>query len=332
MLNLETKELGKTLEFLSILGCDLSSLEYIEKDNIFYNSKTFEPIDNLLTYILINYQHPSDLHFYFDSRNKTIGLRVRKNGNLNNTSLTIDSKDNYTTARFENSETSYSTKYFKDIFEKIIIRSSMESGESYDFVTDVSIPIFGNFRLRKVASGHDGLVRILKTDYGFSHDSNIIHIKENPVYVGEAHFINDLLTCNSSITLPTEIKQKVELYNTNLSKMFNAVHHLFENHTLFASFNNGMKYRLDKKMKFILEYMGDNIINVNIQKNYSISQTEMDTVILKYISDNYQDFYDPIFTSFVEDVTKLKIDPTIGEFQTPEAFQSYLISLTMLKI
>lgn len=324
MLNLETKELGKTLEFLSILGCDLSSLEYIEKDNIFYNSKTFQPIDNLLTYILINYQHPSDLHFHFDSRNKTIGLRVRRYGQLINTSLTTTSKDNYTNAQFGNSSINYSTEYFKDIFEKIIIRSSMESGETYDFVSDVTVPVFGNYRLRKAACGHDGLARILSQDqnYGISHDNNIMQIKENPIYISEAEFNKNLLICSSFITLIPEIKQKVELYNNNILKMFNAIPELIE------SFNNGY---IDKKMKLVLEYIGDNVINVSISKNYSTGH-EMDKVISKYLYENYQDFYDPVFTNFVENATKVKIDTTIGEFKTPEAFQNYLLSLVMFKI
>lgn len=324
MLNFEAKKLEKAIKFLSLLGCELSSLEYIEKDGVFYNSKTFEPIDNLLTYILINYQHPSDLHFNFDSRNKTIGLRIRRHGQLIKTSLISTSKDNYTNAQFGNSSINYSTEYFKDIFSKIVVKSSIESGESYDFLSDVTLPVFGNYRLRKVACGHDGLVRILSQDqnYGISHDNNIMQIKENPIYIGEAEFNKNLLICSSFITLTPEIQQQVELYNDNILKMFNAIPHLIE------SFNNGY---LDKKMKLVLEYIGDNVINVSISKNYSTGN-EMDKVISKYFYENYQDFYDPVFTNFVENVTKVKIDPTIGEFKTPEAFQNYLLSLAMFKI
>lgn len=323
-MKLNTKELDKTIKFLSLLGCELSSLEYIEKDGIFYDSKTFEPINNLLTYILINYQHTSDLHFNFDSRNKTIGLRLRRYGQLIKTSLISTSKDNYANAQFGNSSINYSTEYFQDIFSKITNKSSMESGETYDFVSDVTIPVFGNYRLRKAACGHDGLARILSQDqnHSISHDNNIMQIKENPIYIVEAEFNNNLLICSSSITVTPEMQQQVELYNNNILKMFNTIPHLIE------SFNNGY---LDKKMKLILEYIDDNVINVSISKNYSTGP-ETDKVISKYLYENYQDFYAPVFTTFVENVTKVKIDPTMGEFKTPEAFQNYLLSLTMLKI
>jgi hypothetical protein len=319
MLKIENNDLDKINEFLSLLNTDLSSIDYIEKDNFFYNAKTKETINHFLTYILVNYKDITDLHFNFDSYQKIIRLRVRKNGNMHDIPITIAANDNYAIAKINNQ--SFAIDVFKDILEQIRGPSSMETGQTYDFYSDLDIPMFGMYRLRSSSCGHDGITRILKNKNNTSTDINynILQIKENPIYTIEAELINGGFIHNSGVTFTPEIQTKIDLYESKLDKMFNK----------FKGKLNIYKYN---KIKIVLEYMGNNTINVIIPNTYSIGRVEMNKTILKYVLKHYSDFYDPIFTAFIEDVTQVKFDPLIGEFKTPEAFKNYLTTLDMIKV
>jgi hypothetical protein len=319
MLKIENNDLDKINEFLSLLNTDLSSIDYIEKDNFFYNAKTKETINHFLTYILVNYKDITDLHFNFDSYQKIIRLRVRKNGNMHDIPITIAANDNYAIAKINNQ--SFAIDVFKDILEQIRGPSSMETGQTYDFYSDLDIPMFGMYRLRSSSCGHDGITRILKNKNNTSTDINynILQIKENPIYTIEAELINGGFIHNSGVTFTPEIQTKIDLYESKLDKMFNK----------FKGKLNIYKYN---KIKIVLEYMGNNTINVIIPNTYSIGRVEMNKTILKYVLKHYSDFYDPIFTAFIEDVTQVKFDPIIGEFKTPEAFKDYLTTLDMIKV
>jgi hypothetical protein len=333
MLKIETNELDKITEFLGLLNTDLNSLDYIEKDDFFYNVKTNEAINHFLTYLLINYQNFTDLHFTFDPRQKIINVRVRQLGQMYKTSITLSASDNYEIAKINNH--SFSTYMFKEILEVIQLNSSMENGKDYDFKHDLNIPMFGEYRLRSAVCGHDGITRLLKLHEENNMDTincNIMKIDRNPIYtieveVKEGFLIHDgklqlkesVLIHNSKVQFTPEIQSKIDLYEEKLDKMFKT----------FKGNVNIYKY---KKMKIVLEYEGNNVINVTIPNTYSIGRVEMDKVILNYVLKNYSDFYDPIFTSFIEDVTQIKFDSIIGEFKTPEAFKDYLTTIGMLKI
>lgn len=319
MLKIENNDLDKINEFLSLLNTDLSSIDYIEKDNFFYNSKTKETINHFLTYILVNYKDITDLHFNFDSYQKIITLRVRKNGDMHDTTITISANDNYELAKSNNQ--SFSIDVFKDILEQIRGPSSMETGQTYNFYSELDIPMFGIYRLRSSSCGHDGITRLLKSkDNSFADiNYNVFEIKENPIYIIEAELLDGVFIHNSGVTFTPEIQTKIDLYESKLDKMF----------TKFKGKLNIYKY---KKIKIILEYKGNNTINVIIPNTYSIGRVEMNKTILKYVLKHYSDFYDPIFTAFIEDVTQVKFDSIIGEFKNPEAFKDYLTTLDMLKV
>lgn len=319
MLKIENNDLDKINEFLSLLNTDLSSIDYIEKDNFFYNAKTKETINHFLTYILVNYKDITDLHFNFDSYQKIIRLRVRKNGDMHDTSITISANDNYELAKSNNQ--SFSIDVFKDILEQIRGPSSMETGQTYDFYSELDIPMFGMYRLRSSSCGHDGITRLLKHKENNKSDINynVMEIKENLLYTIEAELIDGVFIHNIGVTFTPEIQTKIDLYESKLDKMFNK----------FKGKLNIYKYN---KIKIVLEYMGNNTINVIIPNTYSIGRVEMNKTILKYVLKHYSDFYDPIFTAFIEDVTQVKFDPIIGEFKTPEAFKDYLTTLDMIKV
>lgn len=333
MLKIETNELDKITEFLGLLNTDLSSIDFIKKDDFFYNVKTKELVNHFLTYILINYEHVSDLHFTFDPRQKTISLRLRTHGSLHNTSIMLSASDNYETAKINNH--SFSTEMFKEMLETVQLNSSMETGKNYDFKLDLNIPMFGQYRLRSAVCGHDGITRLLKisNENGVNpFNYNILEIERNPIYTievelkegvlihdGNLQLKENVFTHNSKVQFTPEIQGKIDLYEEKLDKMFKK----------FKGKVNIYKYR---KMKIVLEYEGNNVINVTIPNTYSIGRVEMDKVILNYVLKNYSDFYDPIFTSFIEDVTQIKFDSIIGEFKTPEAFKNYLMTIDMLKV
>lgn len=320
MLKIENNELHKITEFLGLLNTDLSSLDYIEKDDFFYNVKTKESINHFLTYLLMHYRNITDLHFNFDPWQQIINLRIRQHGEMQNTAITLSANDNYTIAKIN--KHSFSTEMFKEMLETIRLYSSMESGKSYDFHCDLNIPMFGQYRLRSAASGHDGIVRLLRLTDNSRLDSinhNIMQLKRNPVYTIETELKDGILIHNSQVKFTPEIQSKIDLYENKLNKMFDL-------------YKDRLNIYKDKKMIIVLEYEGNNIINVTIPKNYHISKVEMDKTIFKYVMKHYSDFYDPIFTAFIEDVTQTKFDAIIGEFKTPDAFKDYLITIDMLKV
>lgn len=230
MLKIETNELDKITEFLGLLNTDLNSLDYIEKDDFFYNAKTNEAINHFLTYLLINYQNFTDLHFTFDPRQKIINVRVRQLGQMYKTSITLSASDNYKIAKINNH--SFSTYMFKEILEVIQLNSSMENGKDYDFKHDLNIPMFGEYRLRSAVCGHDGITRLLKLHEENNMDTincNIMKIDRNPIYtieveVKEGFLIHDgklqlkesVLIYNSKVQFTPEIQSKIDLYEENL--------------------------------------------------------------------------------------------------------------------
>jgi len=323
MLVLEKEKLEEIIDFLSVIGCKLQFLDYIQKDNTIYHAKTFEPVHDVLTYILIKYDDISELHFHFNQQNKNFDLRVRKSGNLISVPSIINIKDNYSTIQFGNNSHPYSTEYFKDILRTLSDPNSTKYGHA-DFINDVSIPAFGNYRLRMATLGYEGIIRLIKKDE--DNNNNLLAIKPNPVYIFEAEIKDSIVNCNSTITLTPEIKEKITTYENALSKMFDLIPKKVE------KFSKGINFYKSNKMKIGLEYIGENILNISIFKNYYIEKEDLQTYISEYLYDNYQDFYDPIFTNFVEDVTQIKIDPIIGKFKNAEDFKDYLLALKILKI
>lgn len=324
MFILEEKESEKTIEFLNILGCDLKFFDYIEKDNVFYDPKTFEPVQDLLTYLLVKYEHFTELHFHFNEQNKNFDLRIRNCGQLNSVSSIINSKDDYSTIQFGTNSYPYSTEYFKDLLRTLSVPNSTKYGQA-DFVHDVNIPVFGNYRLRMATLGCEGIVRLLKKDENNSNN-NVLKINPNPVYIFEAEIKNDTVNCSSNITLTSEIIEKIKIYEQSISKMFELIPQKVK------EINEVFDFNKNDKMKVCLEYKVQNSINVSILKNYFITNDFIDKYVLKYIYENYQDFYNPIFTNFIEDITQVKIDPLIDEFKSAEQFKDYLLTLKMLKI
>lgn len=322
MLVLKKEKLEEIIDFLSIIGCKLQFLDYIEKDNTIYHAKTFEPVHDLLTYLLVKYDHFTELHFHFNEQNKTFDLRIRNCGQLNSVSSIINSKDDYSTIQFGTNSYPYSTEYFKDILRTLSNPNSTQYGQA-DFVNDVNVPAFGNYRLRMATLGCEGIVRLLRKNENNSNN-NVLTINPNPVYIFEAEIKDDTVTCNSNITLTSEIIEKIKIYEQSLTKMFELIP---QNVKEF----NGFDFHKDDKMKVCLEYRGQNSINVSILKNYFIKNDFIEHIV-KYLYENYQDFYNPVFKNFVEDITQVKIDPLIGEFKSAEQFKDYLLTLNMLKI
>lgn len=321
MFILEEKELEKAIEFLNILGCDLTFVDYIEKNNTIYHAKTFEPVHDLLIYLLFKYGDFTEIHFHFNEQNKNFDLRIRMCGQINSILSIINIKDDYSTIQFGTNSYPYSTEYFKDIIRTLSVPNSTKYGQA-DFVHDVNLPVFGHYRLRMATLGCEGIVRLLRKDENNSNN-NVLKINPNPVYIFEAEIKNDTVNCNSNITITSEIIQKIKLYDESLSKMFDSMQ---------THINKPLNFWKVNKMKVYLEYKNSNEISVDISKNYLIDQPFMETSILQYLYKNYQDFYDPVFKNFIEDVTQIKIDPTMGEFKTPEDLKRYLILLDMIKI
>lgn len=317
MLKIEDNEMQKITEFLSLLQIEFAAIDYVKKGDIFYNAKTKAPIHDLLSYILLNYPSLSDIHFSFYS-SQSIDINVRQHGTLLNSSIKMDESDNYTTAKINN--LSFSTDIFKKHLD--ILRGINADNTINDFVDEVSIPPFGEYRIRSSIMGKDAIFRFIKNTKNKTINCNILEVNSNPVYNIKAEFKSGILINSPYFHFTDEIKTKLNLYERNFIKMFNE----------FNEFKGLVNIYKGNKVKIKLEYVGNNEIKIEATGNYSISREHMNSTILNYVLKNYHDFYDPIFTNFIEDVTQHKIDTIMGEFKSPEALKDYLTVIKMLKI
>jgi len=320
MLNIEEKEKNKIEKLLNQLSSNIDKIDYIKKDNIYYDNKTKEPINDVLTYIFGTFGPISDLHLVLHSPNGNIGIGGRHNGTMFDTKLIISPTDNYSKATYNN--INYDTRSLKIIIDSLVADNNDIPVATRDYQEFINIPSFGAYKARHSHAGRDAITRLLpinkKEDENYIN-YDLLKIDENITYIIKVEVIDGELSHNNRIILNNEVKDKITIYYNSLDKMF-------------QQYKNKINFYQSNRLKIILEYNGDTDIKVSIQDGYYITRDEMDTTVLNYVLDNLNDFYNPVFNSFIEDLTQSKLDPIMGDFQSVDDLKNYLLVLKMQKI
>ena len=170
--------------------------------------------------------------------------------------------------------------------------------------------------------GNDASVRLLRLNGSIDNPtmkSNVLYLQEKPYYIIDLSNLDNFV--DGVITINDNIKEQLQLYKITVDKVFN--------HLMRVTDNIYVLRETDLKLK--LEQKDNEEIQVTVIKKYNISKSDKN-IALDYLIDNYNVFYNPIFSNFIEDFFGIQKESIMGEFKSPEAFKDYLITVKMLKI
>lgn len=315
MLTIETNEMTIANSFLKLLGTDMSAIEFICKNETYYNTKTKEELKDILSYILLKHPLISDIHL---SKNiDGINIRVRSAGSLINLNAICLAANNYKTIEIDG--ITFLNAYFNRHIKNILNTEHVQE----DFLDIINVPLCGSYRIRSATIGQSATFRLLKVNSFLDNvtmKSNVLYLQKNPYYVIDISNLDSFVD-DDIIKLNDNIKHQLQLYKTTIDKVFIHLISVTENIYLYT----------ESDLKLKLQYQDNEEIHPTILKNYNLSMTEKN-IVLDYLIENYEVFYNPIFSYFIESCVGLENDGTTSEFKSAEALKDYLTVIKMLKI
>lgn len=315
MLTIETHEMTIANSFLKLLGADMSAIEFICKDKTYYNTKTKEELKDILSYILLKHPIISDIHL--SKGINGINIRVRSAGNLIALNPICVPENNYKTIEIDGIKflNTYFNRHIKNILKTEFFHD--------DFTDNINIPLCGSYCLRSATMGQDATIRLLKVNNFINNvtmKSNVLYLQENPYYIIDIANLDSFVD-DDVIKLNDSLKYQLQLYKTTIDKLF--IH--------LISVTKNIYLYIESDLKLKLQYKDNEEIHPTILKNYNFSTNEKN-VVLDYLLENYEVFYNPIFSYFIESYVRLENDVTTGDFESAEALKDYLTVIKMLKI
>ena len=315
MLTIEPHEMYIANRFLSKLGATMNTIDFVCKNNTYYNTKTKEELKDILSYILLKHPIISDIHL--SKGINGISIRVRSAGSLINLNAICLPDNNYKTIEIDGIKflNTYFSRHIKNILNKQYVQE--------DFLDNVNVPLCGYYRIRSATMGQDATMRLLKVNSFLDNvtmKSNVLYLQDNPYYIIDIANLDSFIG-DEVIKLNDSIKYQLQLYKTTIDNVFNHLIHLTENIYLYT----------ESDLKLKLEHQDNEEIKANILKNYNLSTNEKN-IVLDYLIENYEVFSNPIFSYFIQDCVGLEKDGIIDEFKSAEALKDYLTTIKMLRI
>lgn len=315
MLTIEKHEMTVANSFLKLLGTDMSAIEFICKNKTYYNTKTKEDLKDVLSYIILKHPIISDIHL--SKGINGINIRVRSAGRLINLDAICLPDNNYKTIEIDG--ITFLNTYFNRHIKNILKTEFFHD----DFIDNINVPLCGYYCIRSATMGQDATIRLLKVNNFINNvtmKSNVLYLQENPYYIIDIDNLDNFVD-DDVIKLNNSIKHKLQLYKTTIDKVFNHLISVTENIYLYT----------DSDLKLKLQYKDNEEIHPSILKNYNLSVTEKN-IILDYLIENYEVFYNPIFAYFIESCVGSENDGITGEFKSAEGLKDCLTVIKMLKI
>lgn len=313
MLTLAPHEMNIANSFLKTLETDITNIQFINKNNTYYNAKTKEEIKDFLSYVMLHYPLTSDI--YISKGTKGINITSSFAGVLQINAVCLP-ENNYETIEIDG--ISFLNTYFNRHIKNILNAKHIQE----DFIDMINVPLYGSYKLRSSLMGNDASVRLLRLNGSIDNPtmkSNVLYLQEKPYYIIDLSNLDNFV--DGVITINDNIKEQLQLYKITVDKVFN--------HLMRVTDNIYVLRETDLKLK--LEQKDNEEIQVTVIKKYNISKSDKN-IALDYLIDNYNVFYNPIFSNFIEDFIGIQKESIMGEFKSPEAFKDYLITVKMLKI
>ncbi len=329
MLHIEEENIKKINILLDLFNLDINKIKYIQKDNILYENK--KPVEDLLTYIMSTYKNISDICLKFDKSTQMILISVRCMGEVFDTNIKIKPYKGYFTGYHENKI--YDIRSIKKITDTLINKNmnitkynNFIDSINYpnDFVEVADIPFFGRYRLRASILHEVCIIRILSVNNNYTmntinnnyllseiyDNTDVLNIDKTISYAIIADINDDIIPHDNRIFLTNEIKENVNKYYNVMKKMFK---------------KNELKYYDLNKIKIVIEYKNEKNIKINFDHQYYIDRKIMEKKLFDYISENNNDFYNPIFNLFIEKLIQEKLELENGYFKSPDELRDYLL-------
>lgn len=325
MLKIDDNEMTRINMFLSRLSTNLSSIDYVVKNNVFYPNKRLPADYDLMSYVLKNYPNTTEIRLVYQKKERKINLFAREHGMKNNLlDLLISHEDNYTTAT--NVEITCSTDCFRDYISKI----TSKHHQNDDQLVISYIPDCGLYRIRSAVMGTEAVFRLIELKPDNICNKSTVHwlnIDESPIYKIDLKLSDGLIVKNYHYKLPKQVEDDVYYYIDEINKLFSTMR---KDGSYYA--NNA--YYKNNQLSIGLEYDKFENINVNVYGDYEtlFMVSHGQKYFLDYIKENCHIFYNPIFKNLIETLTKTKLDTSHEKFKDPECLKMYLTTLEMMKV
>jgi hypothetical protein len=314
MLTLAPHEINIANSFLKPLEIDITNIQFINKNNTYYNAKTKEEIKDFLSYVILHYPLTSDI--YISKGIKGINITSSFAGVLQINAVCLP-ENNYETIEIDG--ISFLNTCFNRHIKNILNAKHIQE----DFIDMINVPLYGSYKLRSSSMGNDASVRLLRINGSIDNPtmkSNVLYLQEKPYYIIDLSNLDNFVS-DGVITINDKIKEQLQLYKITVDKVFN--------HLMRVTDNIYILRETDLKLK--LEQKDNEEIKATVIKKYNIAKSDK-KLVLDYLIDNYKVFYDPIFSNFIENCVGVEKDEIIGDFKSPEALKDYLTAIKMLKI
>jgi hypothetical protein len=315
--------------FLGRLLTNLSSIDYVVKNNVFYPNKRLPPDYDLMSYVLKNYPNTNEIILMHKKNEGKINLFAREHGIKNNLlDLLISHDDNYTTAT--NAEITCSTDCFRDYVSKITTKHHQNDDE----LIIAFIPECGLYRIRSGVMGTESVFKLMKLTPDKIQNQSTVHwlnIDENPIYKTDVKLVDGLIVENHHLKLPKQVEDDIYCYINEINKLFSI---LCKEGSITTKYYIKNAYYKNDQLSIGLEYDKFENINLNVYGDYEtvFMICNGKKYFLEYIKKNCHIFYNPIFKNLIETVTQTKIDTLHGNFKDPDCLKNYLTTLEMMKV
>jgi hypothetical protein len=325
MIEIDDNEITRINTFLASLSTNLSSIDYVVKNNVFYPNKKLPADYNLMSYVLKSYPNTNEIILVHSKNSGKINLFARENGRKNNLlDLSISHEDNYTTAT--NEEITFSTDFLKDYLSTITSQTKKNCGG----LEIAYIPDCGLYRINSATLASNAVFRLMKLTPDNIYNQSTVHwlnIDENPIYKIDFELADGLIVESPHFKLPEEVEDDIYYYINETNKLFSTL-------GKEGSYYTNNAYYKNNQLSIGLEYDKFENINVNVYGDYDtfFMMWGCKKYFLDYIKENCHIFYNPIFKDLIETVTNTKLDTSHEKFKDPECLKMYLTTLEMIKV
>lgn len=325
MIEIDDNEITRINTFLDRLSTNLSSIDYVVKNNVFYPNKKLPADYDLMSYVLKNYPNTSEIILVHQKSAGKINLFARENGRKNNLlDLSISHEDNYTTAT--NEKITCSTDCFKDYLSTITSKTK----KNFDKLEIAYIPDCGLYRINSATLASDAVFRLMKLTPDNIYNQSTVHwlnIDGNPIYKIDFKLADGLIAESHHFKLTKQVEDDIYYYMNETNKLFLTL-------GKEGSYYTNNDYYKNNQLSIGLEYDKFENIIVNVYGNYDkfFMMWGCKKYFLNYIKENCHIFYNPIFKDLIETLTNTKLDASHENFKDPECLKMYLTTLEMMKV
>lgn len=294
-------------EFLTPLGIEQESIMVLSKDNKYYVKGNYKEVDDLTTYLMI--QYPGFSGFHFEYQYGYCSFRIRTNGKYVTIAQNISLPCSTIIINNKTLDVGFLKQYL-DILERY---------EIHDGISEIVSPYLDKYRVRVATNGSHCLMRFICHDKKDCSKSDFLSINQQLFYSLQVNSDSNFnIDWPGKAELPQYIQDNLSLYESCMSKM--------KEHFGDEPFIN-IPTQCRLNFKYNKEKLIDVSVDIDLRVYYFILHE-----FIAYIIDNFDSFSDPVFKPFLDYIlTPYLVESTV-DVRTADDLVLYLQLIDMAKI